>query len=97
MGVHQKIHKFAKSSILEVVACAQAQVIERLCPLLEVVVCPWHRCMSRRRKSWEGARLVVTIKKTFSEQRCWFYCWRMDGGDGFDRRVEMNLKQSNTR
>jgi hypothetical protein len=97
MGVHQKIHKFAKPPMLEVVACAQAQASERLCPLLEVVVRPWHRCTSRCRKSYEGARSVVTTEKTFSKQRRWFYHWRMDGGDGFDRRVEMNLEQSGPR
>jgi hypothetical protein len=53
--------------MLEVVACAQAQASERRRPLLEVIVRLWHRCTSKRRKSCEGARLVVTIEKTFSK------------------------------
>ena len=73
MGIHQKIHKFKKPPMLQVVVYAQAQASERLCPLLEVIARLWHRCMSMHMKSCKGARLVVTTEKTFSKQGHWFY------------------------
>ena len=45
----------------------------------------------------EGTSLVVTTEKTFHKEGGWFYPWKMDGRDGFDHKVEMNLEQSGLR